>query len=39
MKVVFCILFIIVILAFLAQCAWLMLHSGRLDYYPDIKDL
>ena len=39
MKVVFCILFIIVIVAFLTQCAWLMLYSGRADYYPDIKDL
>ena len=39
MKVIFSILFVIVIIvAILLLCAQLMLHAGK-DYYPDIKDL
>jgi len=39
MKVIFSILFVIVIIVtILALCVWLMLHAVK-DYYPDIEDV
>ncbi len=39
MKVVVSIIFVIVMIAILVLCLWLMYYSGNSDHYPDIEDL